>query len=55
MKMHMHMVMDTIGACLVLKLMLTIFLALANNSTTMQLVSTVPRELLYVTAFPFVF
>jgi hypothetical protein len=55
MKMHMHMVMDTICACFVLKLMLTIFLALANNSTTMQLVSTLPRELLYVAAFPFVF
>lgn len=55
MKMHMHMVMDTIGACFVLKLMFTIFLALANNSSAVQLVSNLPRELLYVAAFPFVF
>ena len=53
--MKTHMVMDTIGTCFVLMLMLKIFLALASYSNTMQLLSALPRELLYVTALPFVF
>ena len=53
--MKTHMVMDTIGTCFVLTLMLKIVLALASYSNTVQLLSTLPREFLYVTALPFVF
>lgn len=53
--MKTHMVMDTIGACLVLTLMLKIVMALASYSNAVQLLSTLPREFLYVTAFSFVF
>jgi hypothetical protein len=53
--MKTHMVMDTLGACFALTLMLKIFMALASYSNTVQLLSTVSRELPYVTAFPFVF
>ena len=53
--MKTHMVMDTICICFVLTMMLKIFMALAIYSNTVQLLSTVPLELLYVTAFPFVF
>lgn len=53
--MKTHMVMDTICTCFVLTLMLKIFMALAIHSNTLQLLSIVPRELLYVTAFPFIF
>jgi hypothetical protein len=53
--MKTHMVMDTICTCFALTLMLKIFMALASYSNTVQLLSTVPRELHYVAAFPFVF
>jgi hypothetical protein len=53
--MKMHMLMDTICSCFALTLMLKIFMTLASYSNAVQLLSTVPRELLYVTAFPFVF
>jgi hypothetical protein len=53
--MKTHMVLDTICTCFVLTLMLKIFMALASYSNTVQLLSSLPRELLYVTAFPFVF
>jgi hypothetical protein len=53
--MKTHMVMDTICTCFALTLMLKIFMTLASYSNTVQLLSTMPRELLYVAASPFVF
>jgi hypothetical protein len=53
--MKMHMVMDSICTCFALTLILKIFMALASYSNTVQLLSTLPRELLYVAASPFVF
>jgi hypothetical protein len=54
--MKTHMVLDSICTCFALTLMLKIFMALANYNNTMQLLSTLPPELLYVAAPPlFVF
>ena len=53
--MKTHMVMDTIGTCFALTLMVKIFWVMANYSSTVQLLSSIPRELLYVAPFPYVF
>lgn len=53
--MKTHIVMDSICTCFALTLLLKIFMALASYSNTVQLLSALPRELLYIAAPPFVF
>lgn len=53
--MKTHMVMDTLLACLGFTVMIKIGMMLASYNGTVQLLSALPREFLYITAAPFVF
>lgn len=53
--MKTHTVFDTLFVCLGLTVMVKVCMVLASYSDAVQLVTALPREFLYVTAFPFVF
>lgn len=53
--MKMYMVVDALLACLCLTFMVSIFMVLASYNGTVQLLSALPQELLYITALPLAF
>ena len=53
--MKIHMLMDTLLACIGFTVMVKIGMVLASYNGTVQLLGALPQEFLYITAAPFVF